>query len=42
VAELDDPAIDQAIQSSAARLGFSVTRQTVEVEGLCPDCQKRQ
>lgn len=37
--ELDDPAIDQAVQSCAQRLGFSVLRQTVEVEGLCPHCQ---
>jgi Fur family transcriptional regulator, zinc uptake regulator len=36
--ELDDPAIDRAIADSAARSGFSVHRQTIEVEGLCPSC----
>jgi Fur family zinc uptake transcriptional regulator len=39
VAELDDPAIDEAILAGARHQGFSVSRQTVEVEGLCPDCQ---
>jgi len=39
VAELDDPAIGQAILAGALKQGFSVSRQTVEVEGLCPDCQ---
>lgn len=41
-AELDDPAIDAAIAAAAARLGFAVTRQTVEVDGLCPECQRRR
>lgn len=38
-AELDDPAIAAAIAAVAARLGFTVARQTVEVDGLCPACQ---
>lgn len=38
-AELDDPAIDAVIAAAAARLGFTVSRQTVEVDGLCPACQ---
>lgn len=38
-AELDDPAIDTAIAAAAARLGFTVSRQTVEVDGLCPACR---
>jgi Fur family zinc uptake transcriptional regulator len=38
-AELDDPALDREIAQSAARLGFSVSRQTIEVEGLCPTCR---
>ncbi|HLO79132.1 MAG TPA: hypothetical protein VK196_21960 [Magnetospirillum sp.] len=38
-AELDDPAINGEIAAAAARLGFSVSRQTVEVDGLCPSCQ---
>ncbi len=40
-AELADDAIDAAIAQSAARLGFTVSRQTVEVEGLCPGCLRR-
>jgi Fur family zinc uptake transcriptional regulator len=39
VAELDDPAIGQALADGAARRGFVVTRQTVEVEGLCAACR---
>ena len=39
VAELDDPAIGDALQKGAAARGFTVRRQTVEVEGLCPDCR---
>lgn len=39
VAELDDPAIGTAIEAGAAKLGFSVSRQIVEVEGFCPDCR---
>lgn len=41
VAELDDPGIDASVREGAMRLGFSVTAQTIEVEGLCPDCQKK-
>ena len=37
--ELDDPAIDSAIAAAAARLGFAVSRQTVEVDGICPACR---
>ncbi len=37
-AELDDPAIDQAVAAGAARHGFTVRRQTIEVEGLCAAC----
>lgn len=39
-AELNDAAIDGAIQTSAEDLGFTVGRRTIEVEGLCADCQK--
>jgi len=41
-AELDDPAIDQAVIAGAARHGFSVRRQTIEVEGLCPSCSNQE
>ncbi len=40
-AELDDPAIDAALAAAAARLGFLASRQTVEIEGLCPACRAR-
>jgi Fur family zinc uptake transcriptional regulator len=41
VAELDEPAIGAAVREGARRLGFSVLRQTVEAEGLCPDCRAK-
>jgi Fur family zinc uptake transcriptional regulator len=39
IAELDDSAIGLAINKGAEALGFAVVRQTIEVEGLCPDCR---
>jgi len=39
VAELDDPAIGHSLADGAARRGFTVSRQTVEVEGLCAACR---
>lgn len=39
-AELNDAAINGAIQASAEDVGFTVGRRTIEVEGLCADCQK--
>jgi Fur family zinc uptake transcriptional regulator len=39
VAELDDPALAAALLQSAKSRGFTVERQTVEVEGLCPECR---
>lgn len=38
-AELNDSRIDNAVEDAAGRLGFTVARKTVEVEGLCPACQ---
>jgi Fur family zinc uptake transcriptional regulator len=38
-AEVDDPAISQAVVRRAEGLGFAVSRQTVEIEGLCPACR---
>ena len=38
-AELDDPGIDDAVRAGAALQGFIVSRQTIEVEGLCADCR---
>jgi Fur family zinc uptake transcriptional regulator len=39
-AELHDPNIDSAILQRAQAVGFEVTHRTVEVQGLCPSCQK--
>jgi Fur family zinc uptake transcriptional regulator len=38
-AELDDAAIGGAIAARAQAIGFSVTRATVEIAGLCPNCR---
>lgn len=39
-AELDDHAITDAVMRQAARLGFAIERQTIEIRGLCPRCQQ--
>ena len=39
VAELDDPAIASALTESACSRGFTIERQTVEIEGRCADCR---
>ena len=39
-AELDDPALDAAVRNSAETLGFTLTRQSIEVEGICADCRR--
>lgn len=38
-AELRDRQVATAIAESAQRIGFAVSRETVEVRGLCPSCQ---
>jgi len=38
--ELEDTTIAETIVASAARHGFSVLRQSVEIEGRCSDCQQ--
>lgn len=38
VGELDDPDIAALIAKKAARVGFSVSRPTIEVLGVCRDC----
>lgn len=40
VAELDDPKVNRAINSSAARHGFEADHQVIEIRGLCPRCQE--
>jgi Fur family zinc uptake transcriptional regulator len=37
--ELNDPAITQAVEASAQRSGFSLTRLTIEAQGLCAACR---
>ncbi|WP_150305725.1 Fur family transcriptional regulator [Pseudomonas saliphila] len=37
--ELDQPAIRDAIAASAENLGFAVEGETVEITGLCAQCQ---
>jgi Fur family zinc uptake transcriptional regulator len=39
VAEIDDPAIRGILEQTAARHGFVVEPQTVEITGLCPRCR---
>lgn len=39
VAEAPEEAVEAAISSVAAGLGFQVTRAAVEVVGTCPSCQ---
>lgn len=39
-AEFDDPAVDERLRKSAAARGFEVARQTIEVEGICPNCRR--
>ncbi|WP_348771359.1 Fur family transcriptional regulator [Azospirillum sp. SYSU D00513] len=39
--EIDDPRIRSAIDATAAEHGFRVQRPTVEVRGLCPECQEK-
>lgn len=38
VAEMDDPEIVSVLSRNAARAGFRVARQTVELDGLCSAC----
>lgn len=39
-AELNDPKVTAAIARRAASHGFRAREQTIEVRGLCPDCQE--
>jgi len=40
VAELDNEEISLLIEQKAAGLGFTAIRQMLEIQGLCPQCQK--
>ncbi len=37
--EVEDTEIDQAIDRSASKVGFTVQGRTVEAVGLCPQCK---
>jgi Fur family transcriptional regulator, zinc uptake regulator len=39
-AEIDDPSVTRALSKSASGFGFAITRQTVELSGLCPSCRR--
>lgn len=39
--EIDDPRIRAAIDITAGERGFRVNRPTVEVRGMCTDCQEK-
>lgn len=39
IAELIDPAIEQAIAGAASGVGFQVATPVVEVAGVCPNCR---
>lgn len=38
--EIQDQGISSAVKKSAATAGFSVSRLTIELQGLCPNCAK--
>lgn len=40
--ELNDGRVTEAIRATATDLGFQISRQTVEVHGICPRCQGEQ
>lgn len=39
-AEIEDPGIGAAVSASAAAVGFTVDRFTIELQGLCPRCSR--
>jgi Fur family zinc uptake transcriptional regulator len=41
-AELDDLPVGRAIHKAADARGFTVSRQTLEIEGICEDCRTRK
>ena len=41
VAELEDPAINELITDKAKDLGFRISRQTIELTGLCSECRTK-
>ena len=41
-AELEDSKIESAITSHARHIGFSVERRSIEISGICANCQCRE
>ena len=39
VAELNDPDINTLLKRKSQQLGFQVNWQTIEINGVCPECQ---
>lgn len=37
-AEIDDLALEAALEAASRRAGFQATRETVEITGVCADC----
>ncbi|HWA91335.1 MAG TPA: Fur family transcriptional regulator [Rhizomicrobium sp.] len=37
-AEIDDPALDAALEAASRRTRFRASRETVEITGVCADC----
>lgn len=37
--ELDNARIQQAIEQQAGKTGFRIREQTIEIKGICPECQ---
>jgi Fe2+ or Zn2+ uptake regulation protein len=37
---MDTPAIAKALAADARRLGFRADRQTIEIRGLCAECNR--
>jgi Fur family transcriptional regulator, zinc uptake regulator len=42
VTELDDPAITRLLAQKAKGAGFTSDQQSVEIKGLCADCQRER
>jgi Fur family transcriptional regulator, zinc uptake regulator len=38
--ELDSPALNQSLVDAASTAGFSINSHSIEINGLCPSCQK--
>ena len=41
VAEIDDPEITDLLDRKSQELGFAMSGQVIEVEGVCTRCQAR-